>query len=102
MASHERAANFCRIADEGTGSELDINHNASNLQRSPPKNDGLWQENGGGAGKIFGTFFRVFSLFWDFARRKPLRGNEKRWPNPSKKIVPENLRWVFRFLGSVT
>jgi hypothetical protein len=35
--------------------------------------------------KLFCTFFRVFSLFLDFLRCKPLSRNDKRRPRPSKK-----------------
>jgi hypothetical protein len=34
---------------------------------------------------IFNTFFRVFSCFWDFLHRKPLRLKGNRRSNSSKK-----------------
>jgi hypothetical protein len=46
---------------------------------------GLFGSKRGDSMEIFNTFFRVFSLFWDFFHRKPLPFKHKRRSNPSKK-----------------
>jgi len=57
-------------------------HNESHLPISAPKNEPLWQKNGG-VGKLFTIFFRAFSFLRDFYRPKPLPFSDKRRFEPS-------------------
>jgi hypothetical protein len=53
--------------------------------KSRPAKCTLFGRKTGYSGKIFNTFFRVFSLFWDSFHRKPLPFKHERPSDPSKK-----------------